>query len=59
MSPSKDAKKTGKTPDSETGVAPGVALDPNQAAIIAAWPSLPPAIRAAIVAMIQATTKGE
>ncbi len=49
--------KSGNT-DAPRGDFGGVAVptDPELAALIAAWPDLPPAIRAGIVAMVAATT---
>lgn len=57
MSHGGDAGKAAKDAVSESGVAPRVALDNDLAAITAAWPMLPEAIRAAILAMIAAATR--
>jgi hypothetical protein len=47
------AANAGKVTKSELSK-DGVASDPDLLAIVTAWPSLPPAFRAAIMAMIQA-----
>lgn len=40
-----------------TGATPGPKSDPDLARLVAAWPDLPPAVRAGILAMV-ASTKG-
>jgi hypothetical protein len=54
------SKNTGKIEEIEPGRVhienESPPSDPELAALIVAWPSLPPAIRAGILAMIQAST---
>jgi len=56
MSPAGEAKKAGKCGVSEREGAPQGAPNPETAKIIAALENLPPAIRAAILAMVKATS---
>jgi len=46
--------KSGNTgPDSGPKVLPPTPTDPELAAVLAAWPTLPPAIRAGMLAMVR------
>jgi hypothetical protein len=55
--------KSGNIPtcfgDCSHGDTPGVSTlaDPDLAAVVTAWPDLPPAIRAGIVAMVRSTSE--
>ncbi len=44
------------TPTPATPAPPAKPTDPALAAIVAAWPNLPPAIRSGVVAMVTAST---
>jgi hypothetical protein len=46
-----------ETPDSKTRAAKSAAIDPKLAKIIAAWPTLPAALKAAILSIADSHTK--
>jgi hypothetical protein len=42
-----------KLADPDPVIDPELVVDPDLAALVAAWPTLPPAVRAGIVAMVR------
>jgi len=57
MSQGGSAENPTETALSENSAAPGAARNPDLAAIAAAWPTLPAAVKAGILAMIQASAR--
>lgn len=57
--PGESGAKSGALPgDSVAQPAPATPTDPDLAAVIAAWPSVPLAVRAGILAMVKASKVG-
>ena len=59
MSQNAAAKKGGKTVLYEASAAVGTAVSADLASIALAWPTLPAAVKAGIVAIVNAATPGE
>lgn len=58
--PESGGSKSGNTrADSDPPTAPAMPTDPDLAAVVAAWPALPPAIRAGVLALVRAGTPAD
>lgn len=51
---SRGAPESAPMAAAEAPATPPIPVDPGLAAVVAAWPELPPAIRAGVVAMVKA-----
>lgn len=52
--PESGAKSGALSGDSDPNPTPATPADPDLAAVVAAWPALPPAIRAGVMALVNA-----
>jgi hypothetical protein len=57
VSDSRGSKSGNMEPGFGPPTSPPTPTDPKLAGIVAAWPNLPPAVRAGIVAMVEAATQ--